>query len=135
MSLLADLVLVTHALWLLFVIGGQILVLVGLWRGWRWVRGFRFRLVHLLAIAFVVIQTWLGATCPLTILEDRLRVATGGDPYARGFVADWLARLIFYEAAPHVFVVAYTAFGLLVVLTWLLGPPRRGRRASRQRES
>ena len=123
-ALLADTLLVLHALFVGFVVLGQIAIMIGLLARWRWARDLRLRLAHLGCVLFVVIQTWLGATCPLTTWEHALRVRAGEVGYERGFVATWLYRLIYYDAAPAVFTAIYTVFGALVVLTWILGPPR-----------
>ncbi|MCP4573493.1 MAG: DUF2784 domain-containing protein [bacterium] len=125
MGRLADLVLVLHAGFVAFVVVGQLLILAGLALKWRWVRGFRFRLVHLAAILFVTAQTWAGLPCPLTALENRLRVQAGQAGYDEGFIAHHLHGLIFHDASPRTFALAYTGFGLLVVLTWVLGRPSR----------
>ena len=122
--LLADLVLIVHASLVAFVIFGLILVIVGWAMKWSWVRNFWFRAGHLLAIGIVVAQAWCGVSCPLTILENRLRVAGGEEPYSdQGCIAFWLHRFIFFEAPDWVFTVAYTAFGLLVIGGLLLCPP------------
>ena len=123
--LLADTVLVVHALFITFVTGGLLLTVVGLLRGWRWVRNFWFRLVHLVAVIGVVVQTWLGVDCPLTTLEHSERIRAGQAGYPDGFIATWLRRAIFYDADPQVFTVAYTLFGVLVIATWIWGRPRR----------
>ncbi|MHC5002427.1 MAG: DUF2784 domain-containing protein [Planctomycetota bacterium] len=125
----ADAVLIAHACFVAFVVVGQVLVLAGLARRWRWVRGVWFRSLHLLAIAVVVLQSWVGAVCPLTSLESMLRRRAGGTGYAdEGFIAHWLHRALFFDFAPWVFVAIYTAFGLLVLITWIVGPPRRATR-------
>ena len=43
------------------------------------------------------------------------------------FIAHWLSRLLFYEAPPWAFIALYTAFGLLVVWSWIAVRPRRKR--------
>ena len=98
----------------------------GVWRGWGWVNGLRFRLTHLAAIAFVVAQAWLGATCPLTALESWLRVQAHAAAYRTSFIEHWLQRLLFYAAPPWVFMLAYSVFGALVVAAWWWFPPRFG---------
>ena len=124
--LLADAVLVLHLGVVLFVVGGLLAVLLGNWRGWPWVNGLAFRLVHLAAIGFVVVQSWLGQVCPLTTLESWLRLQGGGASYGhQGFIEHWLQRVLFYEAPAWVFIAAYTAFGLLVLWVWRRFPPRR----------
>ena len=49
--ILADLVLLVHFLFVLFVVLGLMLILVGGAFGWRWVRDQAFRVAHLLAFA------------------------------------------------------------------------------------
>lgn len=122
---LADAVLLLHAAVVVFVVGALLLVVAGRLRGWRWVHQRGFRLLHLGAIGVVVAQAWLGATCPLTTLESWLRVQAGVPGYGGGFVAHWVSRLLFWDAPAWVFVLAYTAFGLLVLLAWWWVPPRR----------
>ncbi|MEH6823855.1 MAG: DUF2784 family protein [Motiliproteus sp.] len=78
---LADLVLLLHALLVVFVVAALLLTVVGGYSRWRWVRNWWFRLVHLVAIAVIVAQSWLGLLCPLTTLEMWLRGQTGGGQY------------------------------------------------------
>lgn len=126
--LLADSVLLLHAAVVLFVVGGWLLIVAGPRRRWRFIDALGFRLLHLATIAFVVIQSWLGAVCPLTLLESWLRRQAGSVAgYRDGFIAFWLQRLLFHEAPAWVFVLVYTVFGLLVAASWRWFPPRRGR--------
>jgi hypothetical protein len=122
--LAADIVLLLHALFVAFVICGQILVLVGCARGWSWIRNPWFRISHLAAIAVVVAQSWAGASCPLTVLEMTLRARAGASIYAGDFIAHWLHRALYYDLPPLVFVVSYTLFGALVAASWWRVPPR-----------
>lgn len=121
MSLLADLVLLLHAMFIAFVVFGLVLILVGGALKWRWVRNRWFRLAHLAAIGVVVLQAWFGVVCPLTDLESYLRRRAGQPAYEVGFIADHLHRLIFFDAPVWVFTACYTAFGLgvLAALWWV----------------
>ncbi|MDH3387200.1 MAG: DUF2784 domain-containing protein [Gammaproteobacteria bacterium] len=121
----ADALLVSHALFVCFVVIGLLLIFVGKWLGWRWVRHPGFRIVHLLAIAIVVLQSWLGMICPLTAWEMNLRATAGDAVYAGSFVSHWLERLLYYHAPEWVFVVVYTLFGALVVASWRWVRPER----------
>lgn len=122
---LADLVLALHAGVVLFVVGGLALVVAGNLRGWAWVNGRGFRLAHLAAIAVVAAQAWLGAACPLTTLEMALRARANAATYEGSFVEHWLQRLLYWEAEPWVFTLAYTLFALAVAAAWWRFPPRR----------
>ena len=124
---LADLILIMHAIFIVFVMLGFVLVLVGMFRRWGWVRNFWFRLIHLLAIGFVVAESWIGGICPLTEWESRLRVASGGVGYSESFIQHWLHKIVFYDLPPWVFTVAYTVFGVLVLIAWIRVPPRCSR--------
>lgn len=128
---LADLVLIGHVAFVAFVVFGLLLVWLG--HGpfaWRWVDGWTFRMLHALAIGFVVAESWLGIACPLTLLERALRMRSGGAdlPADEGWIESWLSRLLFYDAPGWIFTLAYTLFGCAVLATWLRFPP--GRRAA-----
>ena len=122
--LIADTLLVIHAAFVLFVIVGLIIVFVGNALAWSWVRNPWFRTLHLAAIAIVVLQSWLGVICPLTTWEMHYRALAGDTTYDGSFVSYWVSRLLYYQAPPWVFVVLYTAFGALVLLSWFLVRPR-----------
>ncbi len=126
--LAADAVLLLHACFVAFVVGGLVAIYLGGALGWRWVRGRMLRWAHLAAIGVVVVQAWLGLVCPLTILEMALRARAGAATYAGTFVSHWLESLLYWRAPPWVFVAAYTAFGTAVVASWLVvRPVARGR--------
>ena len=120
----ADAILVLHALFVAFVVGGLILVFAGRAAGWSWVRNPWFRVTHLAAIAVVVIQSWLSIICPLTTIEMNLRSWTGNATYTGSFIAHWLEAALYFQAPAWVFMVCYTAFGALVVASWVWVRPR-----------
>jgi hypothetical protein len=129
MALLADIVLVTHFLFVAFVVGGLAVIWLGAALNWAWIRNFRFRAAHLGAIGFVVAESLVGMLCPLTILEDALR--QGGRPES-SFVQRWISRLIYYDLPERIFTVIYVVFGLIVALTFIsIRPDRRANRSGR----
>ena len=123
-SLVADAILVTHALFVVFVVLGLILIFVGRFLSWQWVRNPWFRVIHLLGISLVVLQSWFGVICPLTIWEMDLRSKAGQTIYDGSFIMHWLNELLYYQAPPWVFVLCYTVFGGLVLSSWFLVRPR-----------
>ena len=84
-NLLADLVLITHLLFIVFAVMGGILILR--WRKLAW--------VHLPAVAWAVIVELCGWICPLTPLEIWLRSQGGGTVYSTDFVAHYLLPVIY----------------------------------------
>jgi hypothetical protein len=124
-QLAADAVLLLHVLFVVFVVLGLVLILAGRALGWSWVRNPWFRLMHLVAIAVVVVQSWLRVICPLTTFEMTLRSRAGEATYAGSFIAHWLESVLYYQAPTWVFVVCYTVFGALVVASWFWVRPRQ----------
>ncbi|MED5411433.1 MAG: DUF2784 domain-containing protein [Pseudomonadota bacterium] len=122
----ADTVLVIHTGIVFFIVLGLILIVIGGFLQWEFVRHRWFRILHLSAIGVVVLQSWLGRLCPLTTLELWLREQAGGEGgYEESFVQYWLQEFLYYELPLTVFAIAYTIFGLAVVATWFLVPPTK----------
>lgn len=124
----ADALLLVHALFVLFVVAGLVLVLVGGPCQWDWVKNPWFRLSHLAAITFVVLQSWAGQVCPLTTWELTLRASAGQEGYESSFISYWVGRLLYYNAPDWLFVLCYSAFGALVIASWWWVPPHRFKR-------
>ena len=118
MAWAADLLLVVHTLFVVFVTGGFALIWIGHWRGWGWIRNPRFRALHLVAITVVALEALAGLSCPLTLWEDALR----GQQGARSFVARWLHAVIFHDFPEWVFTIAYVAFAVATAVTIRLVP-------------
>ena len=117
--MLADAIFLLHAGVVVFNAGGLLVIAIGAPLGWRWVRHRGFRIAHLALMGFVTVEAILGMTCPLTLLEDRLRgVATG-----QSFVQRWVSALIYWNAPPWVFALLYAGFLLAVIAAWFVWPP------------
>ncbi len=130
-QVLANSVLALHVSIVAFVVVGLLLIVLGNLKHWRWVNVPWFRVAHLFAIAVVVAEAWSDVTCPLTTFEGWLRAQTGAGIYREGFIEHWLQRVLYYEAPPWVFLLGYTLFGLLVLVTWWYFPPTFRRRLER----
>jgi hypothetical protein len=124
-ALLADVVVAIHVLYVGFVLVGQVVLGVGLCRGWRWVGQPWLRLGHLVATGIVAVEAILGVPCPLTVWEQRLRLWAGQEVTGGSFIGRCLHGLLFYDFAPWVFTTAYVGFGLLALATFVL-VSRRG---------
>lgn len=118
----ADLILVTHFAFVVFVVGGLVLVWAGAALQWRWVRRRAFRYAHLAAIVVVATEALAGIVCPLTVWEDALR---GAPVSGSGFLARWIHTILFWNFPEWVFTTAYVAFAVAVAVTLWLVPPRR----------
>jgi hypothetical protein len=122
--MLADLIVVFHASYVMCVVLGLVVILVGVVLNWSWVRNFWFRMIHLLMIGIVVFESLAGIPCPLTVWEKQLRTRAGQVSYTGDFLGYWAHRLIFYQAPTWVFTLVYTLFGLAVMAAFVMAPPR-----------
>jgi hypothetical protein len=111
-SELANLVLVLHAAFVVFVLFGGLLALR--WRMLLW--------LHLPSVLWVILIELNGWICPLTPLENRLREAAGARGYSGGFIEHYLLPLIYPPGltpgvqalfAAIVVVVNIAVYGLL----------------------
>lgn len=84
-SLLADLVVVIHFLFILFVIFGGLLVLHK--RSWA--------CLHIPVAVWGAIVEFTGWICPLTPLENWLRLQGGGPAYTSDFIDRYVVSLIY----------------------------------------
>ena len=127
-TLLADLILVLHTCIVIFVLGGVLLTVIGGIRQWRWIRNGSFRLLQLLIILIVVVQSLRGRHCPLTYWEMDLRRAAGQSAYDNSFIQYWLSQLIYYQGPLWLFNLGYGLLFLLVLISWWRWPPQFHRR-------
>ncbi|MFI5228880.1 MAG: DUF2784 domain-containing protein [Gemmatimonadales bacterium] len=81
----ADLVLLTHAAFVAFVVFGGLLALR--WRRLAW--------VHIPVALYGAIIEFVGFVCPLTPLENTLRRRGGEMGYRGGFVDHYIVRLLY----------------------------------------
>lgn len=116
-GILADLTVVAHLGWILFLVFG---VVFG--RRCRWVR-----LVHLAGLGFAVLLTASGRFCPLTYLEVWLRDrAAGPGGYRGSFIGYYAERLVYLEV-PRGVVLAGACLILAVSLLAYLRRSNAGR--------
>lgn len=81
----AELLVLLHLFFILFVILGGLLVFK-----WHWLA-----LLHLPAAAWGAIIEYRGWICPLTPLENRLRELAGQEGYAEGFIEHYITALVY----------------------------------------
>jgi len=123
----ADLIAIIHLGYVIFVVLGFILIVLGIIFKWKWIRNPLFRIAHLLAITGVVLEALLGINCPLTVLEFRLRYAPCPSDMKASFIGNIIDSLLYYNAPGWLFTIIYTTFAILVLLTFILAPPKRKR--------
>ena len=84
---LADLIVVSHLVFIVFAVAGGLLAL-----RWGWLP-----LVHFPAALWGIYVQLSGSICPLTPIENALRRAGGAAGYSGGFVEHYIVPVIYPE--------------------------------------
>jgi len=116
----ADVVVLLHLAFILFVAVGGLLVL-------RWPR---VAWVHLPAVVWGALIELAGWICPLTPLENRLRAAAGDVAYTGGFIDRYIMPIVYPDGLTRdmqlALGVAVIAVNLVVYGSLVLRRKRRG---------
>lgn len=104
-AVLADVVVVVHFAFLLFVVFGGFLA----WR-WRWVIW-----PHVVAAGWGAVIITLGVNCPLTHVENGLRRRAGQAELAGGFIDTYVQGVLYPE---RLVGLARGLVVLVVLLSW-----------------
>jgi hypothetical protein len=117
---LADLVLLSHLAFVLFVVLGGLLVL----------RRPKLAWLHLPCAAWGVLIEFAGWICPLTPWEVSLRLRGGEAGYAGGFIAHYVTAVLYPAGLTRGVQVLLGSFALvlnLAIYGWVLARRRRRR--------
>ena len=102
--LAADAVLLLHLAFIVFVMFGALLAL-----RWR-----RVAVAQIPAAAWGVFVEATGRVCPLTLLENALRVRAGASGYGESFIEHYLLRVIYPDGLTSADQVALAVAILLI---------------------
>jgi len=83
--ILADLVVIIHLMFIIFVVLGGLIAI-----RWRWILVF-----HLPSVIWGALMEFQGWLCPLTTLEWKLRQTGGGNAYNIGFIEHYLVPIVY----------------------------------------
>jgi hypothetical protein len=78
-------ILIFHLTFIVFVLGGSLLVLR--WPALAW--------IHIPAVAWGIMVETMAWICPLTPLENHFLTLAGGVPYAGDFIQHYLLSIIY----------------------------------------
>ncbi len=124
-KIIADLTVVIHLLWILFMLAGFIIALGGFFNK-KLFECARFRTLHLLGIIFVSITTATWRYCPLTILENTLRAKY--DPslvYPGSFIIHYFEKFIYPDINPIIIRTATTSVAVFSIIIFIIRPPAK----------
>ena len=124
--ILAEAILIIHFAFVAFIVLGFVAIWIGHWLKKSFATNFCFRMAHVLAMGFVLLETLIGVICPLTAWEVKLRELAGqSDFYSGSFVSHWLGSLLYYDLPWTFFAILYALFFVLIVVTWFVVKPRK----------
>jgi hypothetical protein len=121
---LAAAVLAVHLAVIAFNVAWLLVVPAGAAFGWRWVRAFWWRALHLASLAAVAAQAALGRACFLTDWQDALAGGGAHDP----LIMRWVNGVIYWPLPQWAFAAAYAVVFAYALALWRFVPPRRKRR-------
>lgn len=112
--LLADAILIFHASFILFAIFGGLLT----YRNSQWKKPWL--ILHLASAAWAATVVVMGWTCPLTPLEQQLRIAAGQQGYSTSFIEHYLLAAIYPDGLTRSIQVAL-GLGVVVINAVIYG--------------
>ncbi|MFP4178072.1 MAG: DUF2784 domain-containing protein [Acholeplasmataceae bacterium] len=125
-AILADIIVGFHFMYVMFVVVGLLLIVLGGILSWSWVRNITFRIVHLLSIGIVAAQALANVMCPLTIWEYQLRERAGQTAdWDISFVGRLFRLFVFHDFPLWFFTVLHVTFFGVVLISLIFIPPRR----------
>ncbi len=122
-SIAISTVYVIHLLYSLVIVIGFLLIIIGFFARWNWIRNFKFRLIHLLMIGIVAVESVFNAECPLTWLEYKLMSLDHMKHSSMPFIAGMVYKVLYYNLPVWLFNAVYIIFGLTVFIIWFAIPP------------
>ena len=117
--MIADALLFVHFCLAAFITLGFFLIPVGYKLGWNWTKNRNFRILHLFLMGFITVETIVGLTCPLTVLENMFRDVD----YSSSFISYWMAQILYWNLPSEVFVLLYSLCLGWVLILWKVCPP------------
>jgi len=113
-------VIVTHAIVLLFVVLGVALILL---RSRNFVKNRLLRIAHLISGAYVVFTALIGIIFPIRELEDFFSQEAGGAPYPNLIASQWLQDVLGNPASESVFLLFFIFLAAVIGMLFKLRPP------------
>jgi hypothetical protein len=120
----ADLVLLTHFAFIILVVAGALVVFRYPWFAW----------IHIPVASWGAFVEVTGRICPLTTLENFLRIRAGQEGYANSFVEQYIFPVIYPAGLSR--QVQFVLAGLVIAVNAIIyATILLRRRAARQREN
>lgn len=124
-KLTADIIVVLHFIWIIFMLMGFFLTIYGFYRK-KFFDWWLFRTLHLLGILFVGMLTALRRFCPLTILENLSRVKYDPEStYPGSFIVHYIERLVYPDVNQTLLRIGTVLVAAFILVTYVVIPPKK----------
>ena len=117
--MIADALLLVHFCIAASITLGFFLIPVGYKLSWHWIKNRNVRLLHLFLMGFITVETIVGLTCPLTVLENMFR----DFDYSSSFMSYWMSEVLYWDLPSEVFVLIYSLCLVWALILWKHCPP------------
>jgi len=125
-KIFADTIIVVHFLFILFMLFGFLLTLYAVFFREKFFDWWLFRSLHLLGIFYVVSLSILGKYCPLTLLENQLRLRYEAySVYSGSFIVHYLERLVYPDVNPLVIQIPTVFIAIFTIVMFIVKPPKK----------
>ena len=117
--LLYEIVLLFHFCIFLFITLSFLLIPIGYYQKWEWVKNRYYRLIHLILMGIIFIETILGFICPLTTLENFLR----NDIEINNKITQIIHQIMYWDLPTYQFITLYLLSLLYLIFLWFFFKP------------
>ncbi len=126
--ILADIVIIIHFLWILFMIWGFVLTFYHFFikPSEKFFNNLIFRLIHLLGILYVSILELMHKYCPLTLLENYFYSKSSPERmYEGSFIIKYLEKIVYPDINPAILIFSAAFIGLFTLVIFFVKPPEQ----------
>ena len=117
--LFSEIVLLFHFCIFLFIMLSFFLIPFGYYQKWEWVKNRYYRLIHLILMGIIFIETILGFMCPLTILENFLR----NNIQINNKITQIIHQIMYWNLPTYQFIILYLLSLLYLIFLWFFFKP------------
>ena len=117
--LFSEIILLLHLLIFLFITLSFILIPIGYFQKWKWVKNKYYRSIHLILMGIISIETILGFMCPLTILENYFR----DDIKVDNKLTEIAHQILYWDLPNYQFIILYILSFSYLIFLWFFFKP------------
>ncbi len=134
-KIFADIILILHLLWIVFMLIGFVFTFyaVFLTKNKNFMDWRVFRTLHLCGIFYVSSLNILDQYCPLTILENHLRMRYSQNPlYPDSFlIVYYIEKLVYPDVNPLIIQIPTLSIAIFTLVVFIVRPPKKNKSLTR----